>query len=597
MSRDSVFPSWWPEWAAELGRVYYAGNTSTFLITGNVDDLVRVERPRESASAGLSKPGASGNDDTRYMVLSEFLASQLFGAWDLVLYYDMSRPPRPLTGEDKDRLAEMNRHMDRHIGDRRKMPRDPTKVLALLNAYVELMLVGKREEERPSVAVIVDFAHLLLPRTSVAHTSENLAANLVTVLNWARNPYIKRVNFSFVLLSEKASDVSEAVVSSAHVQRVERGLPDRTERLAFIDWMRAGRDFSEISEVTPDNLASLTAGLTLVDVQGLMMSAIRTGDRITLDSLKDDKKELIESACAGMVELVEPEHELDMVVGHDAAKKRLREDARLIREGHLDAAPMGYLMSGPVGTGKSFLAECYAGTVGIPTIKLLNFRSKYVGETEGNLEKILKVLRVMGPVSVVIDEADAALGNREAGGDSGTSNRVFAQIAQQMGNTKYRGKIIWFLMTCRPDRLPIDLKRQGRAEVHIALFYPQGEQELRQMFIVMGKKNGVAISDELVPPLGDLKLSGADIEGVVGRAKRLALLDGRRELSKEDIASALENFIPSAEDAEKRLQELAAILECTEADMLPEDIRAEVRDADGKSKMLRRFEALRAQLE
>ena len=73
---------------------------------------------------------------------------------------------------------------------------------------------------------------------------------------------------------------------------------------------------------------------------------------------------------------------------------------------------------------------------------------------------------------VIVDEADAALGNRQAEGDSGTSARVFSMIASQMGNTRYRGKIIWMLLTSRPDLLPIDLKRQGRAEVHIPLFYP-----------------------------------------------------------------------------------------------------------------------------
>ena len=60
----------------------------------------------------------------------------------------------------------------------------------------------------------------------------------------------------------------------------------------------------------------------------------------------------------------------------------------------------------------------------------------------------------MGPVVVVIDEADAALGNREAGGDSGTSSRVFSMIASQMGDTRYRGKLIWMLLTSRPDLLP-----------------------------------------------------------------------------------------------------------------------------------------------
>src|SRR5512140_3699707 len=93
------------------------------------------------------------------------------------------------------------------------------------------------------------------------------------------------------------------------------------------------------------------------------------------------------------------------------------------------------------------------------------------------MERILSVIRELGPVAVIIDEADAAVGNRGASGDSGTSARVFAQLASQMGDTQYRGKVIWFLLTCRPDLLPIDLKRQGRAEEHIALFYPETPEE------------------------------------------------------------------------------------------------------------------------
>ena len=103
---------------------------------------------------------------------------------------------------------------------------------------------------------------------------------------------------------------------------------------------------------------------------------------------------------------------------------------------------------------------------------LKNFRSMWQGETEGNLERVLNLLKAMSPIAVIVDEADAQLGNRSSSGDSGVSNRVFAQIAQFMGNTELRGKVIWFLLTCRPDLLPVDLKRQGRAEEHIALFYP-----------------------------------------------------------------------------------------------------------------------------
>ena len=127
----------------------------------------------------------------------------------------------------------------------------------------------------------------------------------------------------------------------------------------------------------------------------------------------------------------------------------------------------------------------------------------------------------MGPVVVVIDEADAALGNREGGGDSGTSSRVFSMIASQMGDTRYRGKLLWMLLTSRPDLLPIDLKRQGRAEVHLPLFSPSDDAEVEFMIKVMARKNKVSLAAGAVPAgLAGRGLSGADIESIVLAAKR-----------------------------------------------------------------------------
>src|SRR2546425_13198135 len=89
---------------------------------------------------------------------------------------------------------------------------------------------------------------------------------------------------------------------------------------------------------------------------------------------------------------------------------------------------MGYLICGPVGTGKSFIVQCFAKEIGIPVVELLNFRSKWQGQTEANLERVLALLDAIGPVAVVVDEADAALGRakpvgRTQGGPSGDSPR------------------------------------------------------------------------------------------------------------------------------------------------------------------------------
>jgi SpoVK/Ycf46/Vps4 family AAA+-type ATPase len=211
---------------------------------------------------------------------------------------------------------------------------------------------------------------------------------------------------------------------------------------------------------------------------------------------------------------------------------------------------------------------------------------------------VLTVLRSLGPVVVIIDEADAALGTRQAEGDSGTSSRVFSMIASQMGDSRYRGRIVWMLLTSRPDLLPIDLKRQGRAEVHIPLFYPQDEAEIREMFVVMARKNKVVLpADSLAAVRTDRRLSGSDIESIVITARRRVLSVGRSEVSKADLEEALADFIPSAQGLEKELQELAAVIECTQLNFLPPDWRAKVCQPEVRSRLQERLVAIRQLLE
>src|SRR6185436_999932 len=348
------------------------------------------------------------------------------------------------------------------------------------------------------------------------------------------------------------------------------------------------------SDYDATQLAALTAGISLTDLNVIVQSGREGGRRLDAKVFRELKKLLIERQCHGLLEFIEPKWSLDTVVGHEAAKARLREDAALLKRGSLDSLPMGYLICGPVGTGKSFLAQCVSGEMGAPCVMLKNFRSKYVGETEGNLERVLSVLRAMGPVVVVVDEADAALGGRDQDGDSGTSSRVFGMIAAQMGDTRFRGRIIWMLLTARPDLLPIDLKRQGRAEVHIPLFYPTDENEIRQMFVILAKKLGSRVAIEDIPPIPQRgHLSGADIEGMVGRAWRTSLLAGADHVTREALAEVVSQFMPSTQGLERELQETAAILECTDRQFLPSHVIEKIDADGGRGKLQARLTALK----
>ena len=574
-------PDWYPGWARELAGLYFSRTTCLFVLHGNVHDLIRCPP----------------DDQDGYCNLSEFLATQVFGRWDIVLGYDLSRGLRPRTGSDAGRLRAMFKYLSSRWGEPGIWPRDPDKVLTLLHNFIERSLVDDPANRR-SIAVLLEYAQYLVPEGAVNALARGQAGRLVRFLGWAQNPHIKRVNMAFCLIADRLAEVNDRLVQSPHVATIEVPLPDRDERRRFAKWATRDEDLSKLTDFTPDQLADMSNGLSLTNLNVVLCQAARSERRVDHRRFGELKKDVIQRQCQGLIEFVEPGHTLDMVVGHTEAKRRLQDDARWISQGRLDAAPMGYLVCGPVGTGKTFMAECYAGSIGIPCAVLKNFRSKYVGETEGNLQHVLGVLRSLGPVVVIIDEADAALGSREAGGDSGTSARVFSMIAAQMGNTRYRGKIIWMLLTSRPDLLPIDLKRQGRAEVHIPLFYPYMEEDVRKMFVVMARKNGVTLAEDAVPAVSpDRHLSGADIEGIVLSAKRCILSAERTVVTRDDLKHALEEFIPSAQGLEKDLQEMAAVLECTQASLLPPYWREKICQGDGRTELQKRIVAIRQLVE
>jgi hypothetical protein len=167
-------------------------------------------------------------------------------------------------------------------------------------------------------------------------------------------------------------------------------------------------------------------------------------------------------------------------------------------------------------------------------------------------------------------------------------------IAAQMGDTRYRGRIIWMLLTARPDLLPIDVKRQGRAEVHIPLFYPTDEAEIRQMFVILSKKLGSRLAPEDVPPVPQRgQLSGADIEGIVGRAWRASMLAGADHITGEALARAVAEFMPSTQGLERELQEIAATLECTDRQFLPAPILQKSDAPGGRAALQERLTALK----
>ncbi len=564
-----------PAWAQKLAQRYYTRTVSTFLVYGAVRDL---------------QPTTKDGNGRDFGNLKAFLGQELFGGRDHVIFYDRSSGVRAQLPETQQDFSRAMAAYDAMYGTdfARVMPRDPGRALQIIENYLRL-----RVSDGKSMALVIDFAETIAPAGEMGSLSAEDRFALATLIKWAQDPQFLQGDLSIVLVVESLADVSPRLSRNPYVANIEITLPTEPERLDFVQWKLEGQKLATVSEINLAGLAKMTAGLSRINLDRLLTEAMESGPRITTDTLKDKKKEIIQAECHGLLEFIEPAHTLDVVAGHAQAKKMLRDASTLLKKGRIEVMPMGYLVSGPVGTGKTFLVTCFAGEIGIPCVKFLNFRSQWQGVTESNLEKIFNLLKALWPVAVMVDEADTFLGNRDSGGDSGTSSRIFGSIASFMGNTEYRGKIVWFLLTARPDLLPVDLKRQGRAEEHLALFYPQSDAERNDLFKAMQKKTKVVVD---VPDFSQKAhghpFSGADIEAILIRSKFKAAIDGRDAATAADVEAVVKDFVPPSYPLEIELQNLVAVQECTSRELLPAKFQKLERD-----EVTRRIRELKVLLE
>ncbi|MBL8914572.1 MAG: AAA family ATPase [Archangium sp.] len=550
-----------PSWAQKLAQRYKTRTVSTFVVYGAVRDLQPLTREDGGADFGN---------------LKQFFTDELFGGRDHVVFYDRSSGIRAAATETQQDLNRVLTGYDTLYGTdfAKVMPRDPGRALQVLENYLRMRL-----SDNKSLALVIDFAETIAPAGDVGHLQAEDRFVLATLVKWASDPQFLSGDLSIVLVVENLADLTPRISRNPYVANIELALPTEEERLAFVKWKLEGKKLQAVSDVPMQALAKMTAGLSRINLDRVLTEAMEANVRITAETLKDKKKEIIQAECHGLLEFIEPEYTLDVVAGHARAKKMLRDASGALKKGRIEVMPMGYLVSGPVGTGKTFLVTCFAGEIGVPCVKFLNFRSQWQGVTESNLEKIFNLLKALWPVAVMIDEADAFLGDRDAGGDSGTSSRIFAAIASFMGNTAFRGKIVWFLLTCRPDLLPIDLKRQGRAEEHLALFYPQTDAERDELFKAMQKKTRVKVEvADFAKLTNNHPYSGADIEAMLVRSKFKAVIDGREEVTNADVEAVIKDFVPPSYPLEIELQNLVAVQECTSRELLPEAFQKLERD-------------------
>ncbi len=565
-----------PKWAEEMRELFRSGSVAQFLLHGNVFDVVQV------AEGGAPK----------LLPLRTFLDDVMFDGWDVVLHYDRSRGIRASRGGD-----DFARFLEDALGDAAldfARTTEPAAALELLDRYLlrtlNLQRLATKEAPR-RIALVIDFAEFVVPRGDAVALGGAFSANVVKVLGWANDPEILNASIATVLVSEGLHDLSELVVENPHAASLQIPLPDETAMRDYLTALAQDelKGLEKKCDLPLEVVARRLTGLSRAGARKALGVALRNDKRVTADWLTRMKKEIIERECAGLLEFLESPFTLDSLAGNDAVKAWLREDAQLLRRGALHALPMGYLIAGRIGTGKTFLVQCWTGELGIPCVVLKNFRDRWVGATEANLERIFEVLRALGQVVVFVDEADQATGKRDGGAqDGGLSGRVYSMLAKEMSETRNRGRIMWVFATSRPDLVEVDLKRQGRLDVHIPLFPPETASEARALLLAIAKKMRLPVGEADLPELPQHVLLGpSELEGALVRAMRVHELSAEpRPPLRDTIARVLADVRPSAAGKRLEYMDMVAVKECTDArflparfrDMTPEEIEARLAE-------------------
>lgn len=533
-----------PAWLAELRLAYESGAHGQFVLYGNVADRFPL--------------------DGRLVSLTRYLEAKLLRTFDLVFLYDPGNGLSLLRGGERFAQWPAAEKLQ-------PWPHDPRAAVELISRYpryrANLRALGRGDEEH--VAVILRGAELVLPASRQGDFASASLASLVR--DWAAEPPFADMAFASLLLADNLADLHPLVAGNPRIDRVQVPLPDADSLGQCLAQLRV--DHPQAFAAADNGAVQALAGVSLSALASLVKRRAHEGKVLGPQDWAEAKKQLVENDSAGLVEFIESTRSLDDYHAQDALKTWLRQDMALWQAADLRALPKGYIFCGPVGTGKTYLVECLAGEAGVPVVKLKNFRDRWVGSSEGNLEKIFRLIRGLGRCIVFIDEADQTLGRRDAGsGDSGLSGRLYSMIAQEMGDADNRGKVIWILASSRPDLIEVDLKRPGRVDVKIPLLPTTTVEESAALLRALLGRFDLKLESKALAKLPlPLLLTPGAAEALAVKVYRLVRTAGLQPLAA--LQQCLHGYQPPVAEQVLRLQMAIAIREATDMAFVPESLR------------------------
>lgn len=467
-------------------------------------------------------------------------------------------------------------------------------------------LIGKALQ-RNHFALIIEFAETVFPDSEQAVCSENDRVALVSLLKWAKDEAIAvEYGNPIMLITNSLSRVNIALREpSSRIEAIGLPYPDTGEREKFIkSAINVYKDSNGMKVEFEDgfdvpSMARATAGLAKVHIGDIINKANMVTQKVPLglNLVKDRKNDIIKAEFQDGLRIEEPSYGFEYIFGHDHIKEFFRKNIiNAIKLGNKLRVPMGVLMCGPAGTGKTELAKALAYECGFNCVSLNpgRLKNRYVGASEEKTEKALWSARSLSPVIVTIDELDTAI-SREGNNDSGVSQNQMKMLLEFMSDPTHRGEIVFIAATNRPENIDFALKRTGRLDKKIPVL-PPSAAERPHLFMGFLKKHNIkhnitledvfSLEREDVAGWGDGmdNYVGSDIEEIVRKAYEIAEDSGKDCVDIGDIKLALSLIKPSVQDIAAMVA--SAINECNDLSLLP----AHYRLKDVKKNNTRKFE-------
>ncbi|MCP4202225.1 MAG: AAA family ATPase [bacterium] len=256
---------------------------------------------------------------------------------------------------------------------------------------------------------------------------------------------------------------------------------------------------------------------------------------VTQDDIQHACRDQSSTALAGLARKIEPRYRWQDIVLPDHEMAQVRSISSQVRHRHIVFGDWGFgrklshgkglraLFAGPTGTGKTMAAAVVANDpgLGLYKIDLSQVVSKYIGETEKNLDRVFAAAESASAI-LFFDEADALFGKRSEVRDSHDryANVEISYLLQKM--EEYEG--IAILATNLRRHMDDAFLRR----LQFVIEFPFPTRDYREAIWRVTLPPEVPLEGELdfAELARDVRLSGGNIKNICVAAAYLAAADG-----------------------------------------------------------------------